>query len=110
DIRTGIDDIIADLMEVNASLAAQLMESKTDILDDADALEAWLDTVLDALDAELAAANTTLHGSIGDLSDGLDDYYTSLTTDIEDVMHQMLASEVNLTDEVDDLSQLMQDL
>ncbi|NIS13720.1 MAG: hypothetical protein GWN97_17865, partial [Thermoplasmata archaeon] len=49
------------------------------------------------LDEELAAANGSLHGSIGSLSDDLDDYYTTLDADLMEAMRLIKASEANLT-------------
>jgi hypothetical protein len=99
DIQSLMDNITADLTEVNASLAAELMAARDDILIDADAMEVWLDLVLKALDEELASANTTLHENIDGLGDDLDDYYTTLSSDLMEVMRQLLAVEGNLSDE-----------
>jgi chromosome segregation ATPase len=66
---------------------------------------------------ELDNANATIHSSIGDLSDDLDDYYTTLDSDLMEAMRLILASEANLTEDnaglaedIVTLSQLMQDL
>jgi tetrahydromethanopterin S-methyltransferase subunit B len=104
DIQSLLDNITADLSEVNASLAAELMAARDDILSDANAMEAWLDIVLQALDDELGSANTTLHENIDGLGDDLDDYYTTLSSDLMQVLGQLLAVEGNLSDENTDLA------
>jgi predicted nucleic acid-binding Zn-ribbon protein len=117
DIQSGVDNITMDLAGMNASLAADLMAVKDDILADNDALETWLDLVLTALETEMDEANRSMHEAMTDLSDNIDDYYTTLDADMMEVMRQLAASEANLSDEnlglADDiavLSQLMQDL
>ena len=49
---------------------------------------------------ELETANSTLHGSIGDLSDDLGEYYTTLNADLMEAMRLIKTSEANLTDEM----------
>ena len=117
DIQSGVDSITMDLAGMNASLAADLMAVKDDILADNEALETWLDLVLTALEMEMDEANRSMHEAMTDLSNDLDDYYTTLDADMMEVMRQLAASEANLSDEnlglagdIATLSQMMQDL
>jgi hypothetical protein len=101
DIRAMLDRITGDISTMNSSVSDELGSMLTTIRSDTDALEEWLDIVLEALRAEVIG----IQGEIEDFEESTELNLTEIDADLTDIDTTLLDLG-KLNSILDDLEQL----
>ncbi|UCF08689.1 MAG: hypothetical protein JSW28_03090, partial [Thermoplasmata archaeon] len=83
-------NILNQIAEMNTSTSVQLMSLMNNMTAEHDALEQWLDIVLDGFESNLRATNDTLHKQLNDLDASVTSFFSNLNIDISDIQSNII--------------------
>ncbi|UCF09023.1 MAG: hypothetical protein JSW28_04880, partial [Thermoplasmata archaeon] len=85
EIQNLLVSITDDITGMNASLSDELTSLMDNMTSEHDALQQWLDIVIDEVDTNLTATNDTLHQQLNSLDNALKNFHDSLKDDLDKV-------------------------
>jgi hypothetical protein len=103
-------NILNEIAGMNTSTSAQLMNLMNNMTTEHDALEQWLDIVLDEIEFDLTATNDTLHKQLDDLDAAMTSFFDNLNIDISGIQSDLILHDEKTGENHSDIIDLLDDL
>ena len=101
EIEMILEDVSRGFGDLNRSLSDRLMEMLENITEGRESLREWMGSVMVGLEEEIEEANRTLHERMRELEERMEEFYSGIMGELEQIKMMIMDSEKNITVDLD---------